>query len=46
MSCLVWLQWERIYLALLRIDVPGLGIPREASTFSEENGMGMREGIV
>jgi hypothetical protein len=41
LGCLLWLRWERKYLALQRLEVPGLGILRASGggiTCPEKNG--------
>jgi hypothetical protein len=37
-DCLIWPQWERMCLALQRLDVPGWGIYPGPLTCSEEKG--------
>jgi len=41
-GCLVWPQWERMYLILQRPDAPGTGIPRARATYSKVKGRGDR----
>jgi len=36
MDCLIWPQWERMCIALQRLDVLGKGIPRGTPTLSEK----------
>ena len=36
--CLVRLQWERMCLDLLGLDVPGGVVPKEGLSFSEKKG--------